>query len=48
MALREPQGHKDKEDHKVILALKEPQELKGHKVTEDHKVLREPQVLKGQ
>jgi hypothetical protein len=45
---REPKGHKGKEDHKVILALKEPQEHKGHKVTEDHKELREPQAHKGQ
>ena len=31
LELREPQGHKDKGDHKVILELKEPQELKGRK-----------------
>ena len=42
MEPREPQGHKAKEAHRVILALKEPQVLKGHKATEDHKVLKEP------
>jgi hypothetical protein len=42
LALREPQEYKGKEDHKVILALKEPQGHKVRKVTEDHKELREP------
>jgi hypothetical protein len=40
--LREPKGHKEQEDHKGILELKELREHKGRKVTEDHKELKEP------